>query len=419
MKKMNILIEAAVVLLLTSILSFSVQADPSIIVSDYEINPAIFMPGDRGIISLSIKNNEATSTTTIVTTSGSTTTTTVETIGVNIQNIWIEADSDDNGKYVKANLNYEDFGYISPGTTFNVDFEIIAEEGISQGWYFPILNIDLEPSSYEDTKFPIPIRVSNSKIDLIATNIPSKISNTGATSIKMKVVNNLDAEIDGVTITPEKIDHVNFIPDSIFVGTLDSQSSEEITFSIVTVKPGIKNLSFNLSYMNGCNSHNKIVDRQIEIIDSLDVSPIIYSIPSKIKVGDKKTVQLKIYNSKSEDISSVIVTPQSDAKITPSQYFIGSMDADDIYSISFDIDTTGLKVNQSYDIGFSVSFKQDGTTFQTPIVMSSFSVINGNGNGSEVAITSGVFLCALIVVGFFIYRWRKKKFVDKLSLKHG
>jgi len=100
---------------------------------------------------------------------------------------------------------------------------------------------------------------------------------------------------------------------------------------------GQKNLSFNLSYKNGDNQHYETLDLPIEIIEVLDVSPILTNMPLTIKKGKSSRIGLEVYNAKTETITGVIITPITNATVIPSQYFIGSMDPDDVFSASFDI----------------------------------------------------------------------------------
>ena len=414
MKKKILVFEATVLLFLLSMSTITVQADPSIIITDYELTPSVFLPGDEGTLRLTIKNAETTNTFTSTSTVSSTTTVKTDTIGATINKIWIEP-AIHKEKMVRATLNYKDLGELAPGASFDISFKIVIDENISEGVYFPIVNVDIE--KYEDIKYPIEVKVSNSTIDLISTQIPSKISISGATDIIFSVINNRETTINNVRVTPKLSNGIDIKPESVMIECLNAGSSQDVHFSLMPLEIGKSNLTFDTTYKNGLNEHKQTSNVTVNVVDTLDVAPIIYNIPSKIEVGEKTSIRLKIYNSKTEDISSVIVTPISEARLTPSQYYIGSMDADDLYSVSFDIDTSGLTVNQTYEIGFTVSFKQDGTTYETPAVKSSFTVVTNNGNGDEAAIFIGVLLVILIIGGFLTIRWRKKQQMKKLVSK--
>lgn len=414
MNKKICIIEAAFLIFLFSVFTITVQANPSIIVADYELSPSVFSPGDSGTLKLTIKNAESINTVTSTSTTGSQTTVKTETVGAIINNIWIKS-AYYNNKKVSAITNYEDIGELAPGASIEISFKIIVDDGIGAGSYYPIVCIDVE--DFEDIRYPIEIIVSNSSVDLIPIDLPSKLSKIGATDISFSIINNHESTINNIRIKPNSIDGIVIKPETAVLDSLNAGSSQIVQFSLIPIHTGVNNLTFNMIYKNGENEHSSISFVGVEVVDTLDVAPIIYKLPSKIKEGEKKSIQLKIYNSKNEDISSVIVTPISNVKLTPSQYFIGEMDANDVYSVSFDIDATDLTINQTYDIGFTVTFKQAGTTFETPVIESSFTVVSNNGNGEEAAISIVVFLIILSVGGFLIYRWRKKGQIKKISLK--
>ncbi|RLI65182.1 MAG: hypothetical protein DRO67_03040, partial [Candidatus Asgardarchaeum californiense] len=324
------------------------SADPAIMISNYELSPKTLMPGDSAILTLTVTNAESTATRTTVSTSGSTTTTTVKTIGAEINNIWIVPDGSGD-KEIHATSNYQDVGYMAPGASLEVSFKLIADENISEGLYFPTARIDVE--DYEDVKFPLLVKVSNASVDLLPTNVPSKISASGSTEITLTAINNRDSTVDDVVVTPGKIDGVEFIPNSAFIGTLGSGESEEVSFSVKPSEVETMNLSFDVSYKNGDNLHNNTLTVSIDVIESLDVAPIIYDIPSSIEKGSSTKIRLEVYNAKTESITGVIVTPVTNATVVPSQYFIGSMDPDDVFSASFDIYTDNLEY-KNYTIGF-------------------------------------------------------------------
>jgi hypothetical protein len=314
---------------------------------------------------------------------------------------------------------YKDLGNLAAGTSLSIPFEMIAEENISDGYYFPIIHIDLKDEwnhEYEEIIFPIEIRVNNNSLDMIPKNIPTTISQSGATDISFNLMNLRESSLKNIIITPRTIDDVLILPEKIMINQLTSGENNEIHFSIIPNEIGQKKIFFDISYLNGINVHTYTTNINIEIIDSLDVSPIIYSMPSTIEYGKKETIQLKIYNAKSEEITSVIITPTTNVRIIPSQYFIGSMDADDIYSVSFDIDSTDLSINETYDIGFSVSFKQDEIIYETPVIQSSITVLSEQSNGEETMIILTALIIISLVVIYYVYRLRKKKRLKKLVL---
>jgi len=397
------------VIVIAALILPTICADPSIIIYDYELTPQIFMPGESGTLKLTIKNAETTNTVARTTTGSSTTTVYTDTVGATFNNIWIVAASDSNSKEVKATLNYEDTGYLAPSASFDITFKMIAEAGIMEGLYFPTVRIDID--TYTDVSFPIPINVSNATVDLISTSVPSKLSISGSTDITLTAVNNRAASIDGVKITPQETTGIEFMPSSIFIGSMSSYDSEGVIFSIKPTETGEKNLSFDIDFKNGDNLHTQTLTIPIEIVETLDVAPVFYSIPSSIEKGKSTRIRLEVFNAKTSGITGVIVTPITDAKMSPSEYFIGAMDPDDVFSASFDMYTDGLEIG-NYTIGFKVSFKQGEDYFETPTVSSSFKIVaatENSGDGSLGVVIGG--MCILVVALVLFLIWRKRRII--------
>jgi hypothetical protein len=414
------------VLMTITVLNPTIAAAPSIIVTTYEMFPGELIPGERGILTLTIQNTETQATTTETYGDATSSITTVENNGVVIDRIWIKPDSDHTGNKIKSTagiLGYNDLGNIAPGASFKISFEIIAEENITEGYYFPEVGIDLKDDKYEDITFPIKLRVSNETVDLVSTNVPSKISVDGSTDISLSIVNKRNNNVDGVIISLDNND-LNFYPESIFVGMIESGKSEDIIFSINPSEMGKKNLSLNLSFKNGDNQHYKTYNIPIEVIDVLDVAPIFTNMPLSIKKGNPARIGLEVYNAKTESITGVIITPITDATVIPSQYFIGAMDPDDVFSASFDIYTDMLDYG-NHTIKFKVSFKQGSEYYETPSISHLFKVISGVGTSYQSSTNSNsestgdfggeifsvcipiIIIIVVIILAYVIWRWKK------------
>jgi len=421
MKKIKILL---LLLILNIFIMSSVSADPTLIIEDYYFTPNVFMKGDSGLLTLKITNAETTNTFQQTTASGSTTTTRTYTVGAFINNIWIVYDSDSNGSKIKAVSNHEDVGSLAPGSSIYINFEMIAEKNITEGLYFPVVRIDIE--SFDDVQFPIPIKVSNEKVDVLLTDVPSRISKSGSTLITVTVVNNRKNPVDGVSITPQYADGVEFTPNSIYIGALETGESSDVSLSLKPSKIGFFNITFNINFKNGDNIHTQTCTFPLEIIDILDVGSVFTSIPRSIQKGSSSRITLEVYNAKTEEITGVIVTPISDAIVLPSQYFIGSMDPDDVFSASFDIFTENISYG-NHTIEFEVSFKQGNEYYKTPTISMSYAVVEGQGsnfqlydrtNGQSQGVPEmniwGVCLpviiaIALIISAIILYKIKKKR----------
>jgi hypothetical protein len=404
----------------------TVQANPAVMISQYQLSPEILMPGDIALLTLQVRNGETVATQTTATGSGGETTTTVHTLGATIDKIWI-VPAQSGGQQIRATSTYTDIGYLTAGTSIEVNFKLLIDENISEGMYFPTAKIDV--SGGTDVQYPLLMKVSNSSVDLLKTSVPSKISKGGTTDIIITVVNKRENAVNEVIITPHG-DDVDFAPSSYFLGSLAAKTSQDIVFSIKPLGLGTQNLTFDVSYKNGDNLHTNSFHVPVTIIQALDVAPIITNFPISITKGGSSRINIEVYNAKTEKITGVLITPICDATVIPSQYFIGSMDPDDVFSASFDIYTDTVDYGTQI-IGFTVSFKQGNDYFETPVVSKSFTVVSGPGqsyqtSGSSTS-TSGsndisqtpalvtcvtpiiLIIVVIIIVVLFYMRWKKRR----------
>jgi hypothetical protein len=410
----------------TAVIPF-VQANPAVMIQQYQISPEILMPGDSAILTLEVRNGETVATQTTTLASGSETTTTVHTLGATLEEISIiPAQSGD--KQIRATTSYEDIGYLAAGTSIQVNFKLLVGANISEGTYFPTVKIDV--SGGTDVLYPLLVKVSNSTVGLLQKSIPSKISEGGATDIIITAINKRENIVNDVIITPQS-DDIEFIPSSYFLGSLTAKASQDVVFSIKPLGSGTRDLTFDVSYKNGDNLHTNNLVVPITVIQTLDIAPIITNFPISIMKGGSSRINIEVYNAKTEKITGVLVTPISNATVIPSQYFIGSMDPDDVFSASFDIYTDTVDYGTQI-IGFIVSFKQGNDYYETPMVSKTFSVVSGpgvtyqssSGSNGQSSGSNGAFqtpslmtcvlsivlvIVVLIVIVIFFMRYRKRR----------
>lgn len=403
------------------------NANPAVMIQQYRLSPEILMPGDTAVLTIQVRNGETVATQTTTSGSGGETTTTVQTLGVVLDNIKI-IPALVGGKQIRATTNYNDLGYLAAGSSIDVNFKILVDGNISEGIYFPTAEIDV--SGGTDVQYPLLIKVSNSSVDLLQTSVPSKISKGGTTEIIITAVNKRENAVNEVVITPYG-DDVEFVPSSYFVGSLAAKTSIDVVFSINPLEDGAQNLTFDVSYKNGDNLHTNSLDVPVTVIQTLDVAPIITNYPISITKDGSSRISIEVYNAKTEKITGVLVTPICNATVIPSQYFIGSMNPDDVFSASFDIYTDTVDYGTEI-IGFIVSFKQGNDYFETPVVSKTFSVVSGPGvsyqssssSNSQSSESNGTFqsqalmtcllpiliiIVVLVVVILLFIRWRKRR----------
>jgi len=383
-------------------------ADPTVMITEYHLDPQTLLPGDQAELTITLTNTEPTSTKTNTDyQNGLPIDQTVDTIAATLNNVWISADGD--GSYsIRSSENYEDIGALSPGSSITISFPITAHENISSGLYNPLINVDVD--YHQDVQFPIPVRISSFSATLLPKDVPKKISSSGSTSITLTAVNNREAPVEDVTVTADINQSISVSPSSMYIGTLESESSQDISCSLHPSSLGEQEISFTISYRNGENTHTKTIDIPIEVIETHDVSPVLYNMPDAIPQDSSERVTLEIYNAKSDTITGVTVIPVTDFATSPSEYFIGSMDSDDVFSASFDVMSKDLEPG-NYTLGFKVAFKQGNNYFESPTLSEQVAVSSNhmNSTGLNLGFILGIIgLIVIIGIILFFILWKRR-----------
>jgi hypothetical protein len=404
----------------------AVQASPAVMISQYTLSPEILMPGDTAVLSLRVTNGEAVATETSSSISGGGTTTVIHTLGTTIDAIRI-LPAQSGGRQIRATASYNNIGYLAAGASIEVNFKLVVDENMSEGVYFPVVDIDV--GSGTDVQYPLLMKVSNASVSLLPTSVPSKISQGGTTDLTVTAVNKRDNDVSEVIITPQG-NNLEFMPQNYYLGPLTAETSNEAVFSVRPIETGESILTFNVSYKNGDNLHTNILVVPITVIQASDVAPIITNFPLSITKGGSSGISIEVYNAKTEQITGVLVTPVCNATVVPSQYFIGSMNPDDVFSVSFQIYTDNVGLGMQ-NIGFIVSFKQGNDYYQTPLVSKSFNVISGPGVSYEASGSSSsssgssstpqasslltcltpliIIIVVIVIAVLFYMRWKKRR----------
>jgi hypothetical protein len=376
-------------------------------ITDYSLNPEILYPGDTAELSVTLTNTEITGTRTDTDyIDGLPMDQITGTIAATLDKVWITEDGDGTN-LIDSDKSFSNIGDLSPGSSLTLSFQIHSDENISEGLYHPTIRVDVE--DYQDVRYPIPIRIDTHSVTLLPKDVPSKISIGGTTDISFIAVNNRMDSIEGITFYSNINNELEFNPKSIFIGSLESGESKEVTISLQPNELGKKNLSINLSFLNGNNPHYYTYNTNLEIIDILDIAPILYSVPTTIEKGKSTRISLEVFNAKTESITGVIVKPITEATIIPTQYYIGTMDSDDVFSATFDLYTDDIDYG-NYTVEFQVSFKQGNEIYETPGISSSFTVVPAEDNSVNRGFILPIGIIALSIISLVLFfRYKKRR----------
>ncbi|MCQ1534207.1 LPXTG cell wall anchor domain-containing protein [Methanosarcina sp. KYL-1] len=218
------------------------------IVSD----PGVFMPGDRGTVTVTLKN-----------------TATAPTVTIDGE------DFDTNARIQAATLvpltdgitvtgvPFSEMGLLGPGDSIDLTFNVEVSEEVRDGTYN--LELALEGNSFDyNSRKNIPLDVDSSNVKVIPSK-PLKLVN-GEATLEFDVANTHPNEFSSVSIRPEA-EGVEFYPLEYFIGPMDPDELFTIEFDAVTDVPAGENgdalepinLTLSASYSNGINKHENLV----------------------------------------------------------------------------------------------------------------------------------------------------------------
>jgi hypothetical protein len=210
--------------------------------------PSIFMPGDKGTVTVTLKN---TATTPTVTIDGSDYDT-----NARIQSAVLKPLSDE----IKVlDSPYEEMGILGPGDSIELTFNVgVSEDAMDETHN---LELAIEGNSFDyNSKKSIPLKVDSSNIKVIPSKALELVD--GKSTIEFDVANTHPNELNSVSIKPEA-EGVKFYPAEYFIGPMDPDELFTVEFdavidssAIVSKKdPEKTDMNLTANYNNGINRH--------------------------------------------------------------------------------------------------------------------------------------------------------------------
>ncbi|AKB30022.1 putative carboxyl-terminal-processing protease, deltaproteobacterial [Methanosarcina siciliae T4/M] len=217
--------------------------------AEFVTSPEVFMPGDRGTITVTLKNTATATTVTID-----------------------DKDYDTNARIQAATLKplsdgitnleapYYEMGLVGPGDSIQLTFNVKVEEDASEGTHN--LELAIEGNSYDySCRKNIPLKVDSSNIKVIPSKPLQMVD--GQATVEFDVANTHPNELNSVSIKPEA-EGVKFYPAEYFIGPMDSDELFTIEFDatvddssdVDTSEP--INMNVTATYNNGINRHENV-----------------------------------------------------------------------------------------------------------------------------------------------------------------
>ncbi len=217
---------------------------------EFVSDPKVFMPGDRGTVTVTLTNTATTPTVTIDGTDYDT--------NARIQAAVLRPTSDG---IIVLDAPYADMGLLGPGDSIKLTFNVKVAEDAPEGTHN--FELAIEGNSFDyNCKKSIPLKVDASNIRLISSKELTMIN--GKATVEFDVANTHPNEFNSVSIKPEA-EGVRFYPAEYFIGPMNPDELFTIEFNAVADgsssarrKEG-GNMSLTANYNNGINRHANTV----------------------------------------------------------------------------------------------------------------------------------------------------------------
>jgi len=308
--------------------------NPTVIITDYTVTPAVLLPGDMGTITLTIRNtadsasqNENSG----ITTGGTFANSKSTDINVFIENVHLEK----NGVDVLTG-DFDRLGELGPGQSIPVTFVIRAPE--KSGIYFPEAWIDVKGG--RSTRYPLTVNV-NTDISTqkkpaltVVQSLPERVAPGDDCTAGITIANTGLLRASDITMVVNSTTKslVLKTPGRYYTEHLDPGEGANMTLVLATDKNtplGIDPVTLALTYRNPDGT----TERQIETLGipvkgRADIAVKSFSTdPVRPVPGNAFTLIIRVENTGTDQATSVRATLDSPFAGTTTS-FIGSIDKD-------------------------------------------------------------------------------------------
>jgi hypothetical protein len=387
-------------IILVMVPASSAAGEPTVMITEYKVNPSVMVPDGLGTISIVVKNT-ATSASTKENSGFFTnefTTTTVTDINVNIESVKLIG----NGLIV-VSRDFDRVGEIGPGQSIPLTFTVRAPP--ENGMYYPEVWIDTTGRS---TRYPIPVNVNTSvgiqkqALLIVENSIPETVNPGDEIPVMITVRNAGDTTADDVSL---KIDNVSSLiapknTDLYHIGAINANDQKNLQLVLLSDKltsPGLFRVPVTLQY-NGLDGTGNTDHTSIDIMMKGKAELGFVSVdtsPRRLTANQPFDITIRIENTgtgEAKQVAATVDLPMTGTK----QSFIGKIKPGNDAPAVFMLD--GAK-GGTYDYTTTIVYTDDlgAHTMVKPL---SIRIIPEDYSGTIL-----IIILIILAGGFLIYRY--------------
>jgi hypothetical protein len=124
----------------------------------------------------------------------------------------------------------------------------------------------------------------------------------------------------------------------------------------------------------------------------------------------KQSFNLNVANPRENTLNAVTIVPFAKGiKFSPDEYYIGTMDPDEVFTISFTLESLdpSKQLKGATNISFVAKFKNGDTWHQSLPYISSYTPPIDNTKQNSYLLPAGIMVVILIAAGGYLYRKNK------------
>jgi len=124
----------------------------------------------------------------------------------------------------------------------------------------------------------------------------------------------------------------------------------------------------------------------------------------------KQSFNLNVANPRENTLNAVTIVPSAEGiKFSPDEYYIGTMDPDEVFTISFTLesDDASKQLKGATNVSFVAKFKNGDTWHQSLPYLSSYTPPVDTTKQNSYLMPAGIAIVILIAAGVYLYRKNK------------